>query len=206
MTSGRNIAPVEIGRDADANTADRLLDAARACIADVGWKRTTLTDVAQRAGVSRMTVYRTYRDMPTLLAELMTREFADLVAKVAANPTDARGWPDQIAVGVGATVRAVRANELFRRAVDLDPAFLEPYLFERRGRSQQVVLDLLAAQISAAQAEGGVRAGDPVAIARGIVLAVHGYALSIGTMTDDGVSESALDAELVERVRRYLAP
>ena len=32
------------------------LDAARDCILDVGWKRTTLTDVARRAGVSRMTI------------------------------------------------------------------------------------------------------------------------------------------------------
>ena len=40
------------------------LDAARACILDVGWRRTTLTEVARRAGVSRMTIYRAWPDMP----------------------------------------------------------------------------------------------------------------------------------------------
>ena len=39
---------------------DGYLDAARACILDVGWRRTTLTEVARRAGVSRMTIYRTW--------------------------------------------------------------------------------------------------------------------------------------------------
>jgi AcrR family transcriptional regulator len=38
----------------DPQTA--YLDAARACILDVGWRRTTLTEVARRAGVSRMTI------------------------------------------------------------------------------------------------------------------------------------------------------
>jgi AcrR family transcriptional regulator len=59
---------------------DAYLDAARACILDVGWRRTTLTEVARRAGVSRMTIYRSWADMPTLLGDLMTREWTGLVA------------------------------------------------------------------------------------------------------------------------------
>ena len=35
-----------------------VLDAARACVLDVGVRRTTLSDVARRAGVSRMSLYR----------------------------------------------------------------------------------------------------------------------------------------------------
>ena len=66
--------------DSPAAPADAYLDAARACILDVGWRRTTLTEVARRAGVSRMTIYRTWADMPTLLADLMTREWTGLVA------------------------------------------------------------------------------------------------------------------------------
>src|SRR3954447_68430 len=58
---------------------DAYLDAARACILDVGWRRTTLTEVARRAGVSRMTIYRTWADMPQLLGDLMTREWAGVV-------------------------------------------------------------------------------------------------------------------------------
>ena len=37
---------------------DVLLDAARACVLAVGVRRTTFSDVARRAGVSRMTLYR----------------------------------------------------------------------------------------------------------------------------------------------------
>ena len=63
----------------NADPRDAYLDAARACILDVGWRRTTLTEVARRAGVSRMTIYRAWADMPTLLGDLMTREWAGVV-------------------------------------------------------------------------------------------------------------------------------
>ena len=49
---------------------DPVLDAARESILAVGFRRTTLTDVARRAGVSRMTIYRRFADMKALLADL----------------------------------------------------------------------------------------------------------------------------------------
>jgi AcrR family transcriptional regulator len=199
MTSLRNNV------DADRSTSERLLAAARACILDVGWKRTTLTDVANRAEVSRMTVYRTFSDMPTLFAELMTQESAGVVAEVIEDQPADRSWPERIAGGVSGTVLALRDNELFRRAVDLDPEWLLPYLLDRRGRSQDGALDVLTDRIAEGQSTGEVRSGDPVVLARSVVLAAHGFALSLATMTDEGVSAEALDAELGELVRRYLA-
>src|SRR5690349_15854284 len=67
-----------------------LLDAARESIMAVGVRRTTLTDVARRAGVSRMTVYRRFPDVTALVQSLMTREFVALIndARDAA-PADA---------------------------------------------------------------------------------------------------------------------
>ena len=53
---------------------------------------------------------------------------------------------------------------------------------------------------------GGHEAVDPVAIARSLLLAGHGYVLSAHTMVDDEVSEADLDAELEHLVRRAIAP
>jgi hypothetical protein len=58
---------------------DGVLDAARTCVMAVGVRRTTFSDVARRAGVSRMTLYRRFPDLETLLSALMTREFGRLV-------------------------------------------------------------------------------------------------------------------------------
>lgn len=186
-------------------TADRLLDAVRASILSVGWKRTTLTDVASRAGVSRMTVYRTYPDMPTLFGDLMTREWAEVVAAIEASQDPHSTWPDRIARRVVGSVAALRANDLFRRIVDVDPELLLPYLLDRRGRSQDAVLELLEHRIAEGQAAGGLREGDPSLLARTMVLTAHGFLFSANTMTDDAVSIPDLDQELAELVRRHIA-
>ncbi|QZY29050.1 TetR/AcrR family transcriptional regulator [Nocardioides coralli] len=181
-----------------ADPRDGYLDAARACILDVGWRRTTLTEVARRAGVSRMTIYRAWPDMPTLLGDLMTREWGEVVATRAAAA--------DVVTAVVDTVRALRDNELFLRIVELDPELLLPYLLARRGRSQDAVLELVAARVAAGQADGTVRTGDPATIARGLLLACHGFVLSAQTMVDDQVSETDLDEELRHLLTVALAP
>jgi len=202
MTSLRHNEP------ADPQSA--YLDAARACILDVGWRRTTLTEVARRAGVSRMTIYRAWPDMPSVLGDLMTREWGEVVARAVAEADAALpGDPsaaDRLVAEVVATTRALRENELFVRIVELDAELLLPYLLTRRGRSQQAITELTAGRIREGQAEGSIRAGSPVAMSRALLLAAHGFVLSAHTMVDDEVGEDALDAELEQVVRRAVAP
>jgi len=185
-----------------SNRHNGYLDAARDCILDVGWKRTTLTDVARRAGVSRMTIYRTWPDMQTLLADLMTREWAGVATAVPHTGTT----PEEIADGVVAAIRALRGNPLFRRILDVDPELVLPYLLDRRGRSQELILEVLAERIGHGQAAGAIRAGDPRLLARTVVLAAHGLTLSAHTMADEAVTEEDLDAELARLLARGLAP
>jgi AcrR family transcriptional regulator len=185
-----------------ASAADLALDAARESILAVGWSRTTLTDVARRAGVSRMTLYRRWPDMGTLLGDLMTREWGDLVHVDTTGSTAL----DRLVRSVVGTVQAVRANPLFARIIELDPERLLPYLVERPGRSQGLVLAAVVDLVEAGQAAGEIRAGDPQLIARSIVLSCHGFVLSPQTMTRPGVSVAALDAELGALVEGYLRP
>jgi AcrR family transcriptional regulator len=189
---------------------DAYLDAARACILDVGWRRTTLTEVARRAGVSRMTIYRAWPDMGRLLGDLMTREWAGIMTggTTAGDTTDATGVDLEVDIAdrILDTVRALRDNELFVRIVELDPELLLPYLLSRRGRSQDAILAVTAALIEGGQADGTIRAGNPVAIARALLLAAHGFVLSAHTMVDDEVTEAELDAELTHLLARALAP
>ena len=186
-------------RVADPQSA--YLDAARACILDVGWRRTTLTEVARRAGVSRMTIYRAWPDMPAVLGDLMTREWGEVVAR-AVEAADAAlpGEPtaaDRLVAEVVATTRALRDNELFVRdrrarpraaaALPADPPRPQPAGDRRADRRA----DRARGRPTAASAPA-----DPVAMARALLLAAHGFVLSAHTMVDDEVSEDDLDAEL----------
>ena len=181
------------------------LDAARDCILDVGWRRTTLTEVARRAGVSRMTIYRAWPDMGSLLGDLMTREWvgiADATRVAAADTTTPAG----IAAAALSTIRALRDNELFVRIVELDPDLLLPYLISRRGRSQEALVEIMAAEIESGQASGAIRAGDAVLMARSLTLAGHGFVLSAQTMTDAEIGFAQLDAEYARLITRTLEP
>jgi len=180
------------------------LNAARDCILDVGWRRTSLTEVARRSGVSRMTIYRSWPDMPTMLGDLMTREWSEVVAgavSAADTSSASANAAERIVAEVVGTIRALRDNELFTRIVELDPVLLLPYLLNRRGRSQEAIAELTAGRIREGQADGSVRDGEPVAMARALLLAAHGFVLSSHTMVDDEVDEKALDAELEHLVR-----
>src|SRR3978361_597578 len=121
---------------------DAVLDAVRGSTLAGGWRGSTLTDVARRAGVSRMTIYRRWPDLQALVGELMTREWTAL-ALLEPGGTGLGGVVD----AVTATVRALRADELFAKIVQVDPELLLPYLLDRRGRTQDQLLDGLAAAI-----------------------------------------------------------
>lgn len=181
------------------------LEAARDSILDVGWKRTTLTEVARRAGVSRMTIYRTWPDMPTLLADLLTQEWLGVLDKVPAS-VEEEVTPRRIADGVVAAVAALRENPLLHRIIDLDPELLLPYLVDRRGRSQQAILDFLVPLIEAGQQAGTIRAGDPVLLVRTLLLSCHGLALSAQTMVGDGVTEADLNSTFADLITGGLTP
>lgn len=187
----------------EARSDDRYLDAAAEAILAVGWSRTTLTDVARRAGVSRMTLYRRWPDTRALLADLMTREWQRVAA--AAEPAPRGSTLDHLVEGVVAIVVALRADALFRRVVEVDPEELLPYLLRRRGRSQELLAVMLADRIAQGQRDGVVRPGDPQLLARAVLLAGHGFLLSAHTMT--GTHDlAAYDEQLALLVRGYLAP
>lgn len=179
----------------NGSARDAYLDSARDCILDVGWRRTTLTEVARRAGVSRMTIYRTWSDMPQLLGDLMTREWAAVVAATLATEPATDDPLELLVHALVSTVRALRENELFVRIVELDPELLLPYLLSRRGRSQQAILELLEEQVRAGQVQGAIRDGSPATMARMLALSAHGFVVSAHTMVDDQASLEDLDAE-----------
>lgn len=181
----------------------RILDAARDSIVDIGWRRTTLTEVARRAGLSRMTVYRRYPDAVAIYADLMTREWADQAPTgVDTADTSAHG----IAVLITERLDILRRDPLFQRLIELDPDILLPYLTERRGRTQQAVLTLLAPLIEHGQNERTIRRGSADLLARSILLAAQGFLVSPRTMVDAEVSDADLHSELITLVERYLQP
>ncbi|WSM80019.1 TetR/AcrR family transcriptional regulator [Streptomyces cellulosae] len=177
---------------------DAVLDAVRDCVLAVGVRRTTLTDVARRAGVSRMTLYRRWPDVRSLVGDLMTREWI----AVATGAMPERG-PDMTArelltVGLVDAVRDFVAHPLFRKILDVDPELLLPYVLDRRGASQEALLELLAGVLREGHADGSVRRAPVERQARSVLLIVQSFTLSLRTMTDEDDPELSAEAFLGE--------
>jgi AcrR family transcriptional regulator len=189
-------------RDFDPDFA--LLDAARACVLAVGVRRTTFSDVARRAGVSRMTLYRRFGDLEALLAALMTSEFGRLIATAREHAAALPTTRERVVATVVHGARALAEDPLFGRLVDLDPELLLPYVTVRLGGVQRIAVAGTAEDLEAGAGDGSVRSdAAPAVLAAGIELMVRGFVLAAHAERDP-----ALDpwAELSRAVDGYLRP
>ncbi|MFF2572814.1 TetR/AcrR family transcriptional regulator [Streptomyces sp. NPDC058084] len=188
---------------------DAVLDAVRDCVMAVGVRRTTMTDVARRAGVSRMTLYRRWPDVRSLVGDLMTREWIDVATGAMPEPRAGTDTRTRMVDGLVAGVRAFRTHPLFHKILDVDPELLLPYMLDRRGASQDALLELLGATLREGHADGSVRTTHPERQARAVLLTVQSFALSLRTMTDeddDELNGAAFYAELHTLLERILSP
>jgi AcrR family transcriptional regulator len=164
---------------------DLLLDAALECVLAVGVRRTTLSDVARTAGVSRMTLYRRFPDVRGMLSALITREFGKILGaatEAAREEETARG---QLVVASVHTLRALAANPLMHAVIERDAEMLVPYIFERIGTSQRMTEEYLYAQLAAGHADGSIRSAELRVQARTIFMLVQPYVFTIRPSTSD---------------------
>ncbi|MEE1671035.1 TetR/AcrR family transcriptional regulator [Streptomyces sp. WAC07094] len=193
----------------NASDSDPVLDAVRDCVLAVGVRRTTLTDVARRAGVSRMTLYRRWPDVRTLVGDLMTREWIEAATRAMPEPEPGTSARTLIVEGLVRGVDAFRRHPLFRKIVDVDPELLLPYVLDRRGASQEALLELLADSVEKGHTDGSVCPGHPQRQARALLLVAQSFTLSLRTMTDEGddeLSPEAFYGELRTILERTLTP
>lgn len=171
---------------------DLLLDVARDCVLTLGVGRTTLTEVARRAGVSRMTLYRRFPDARSLIAALMTREFGGLLTT---SPVPAPTARERLVLGVVEAVRVLVANPIMRAVLDLEPELIMPYVVQRLGSTQRLAEEYLRVEVKAGHADGSIRLADVPTQVRALLLVVQSFVLSFQPAVAD-VDSNDLLAEL----------
>ena len=114
-----------------ADTASRILDAAFACFGDQGLGRTTMEDVARRAGITRQTVYRYFPSKDDLVMALVLRE-EDRFIEGTRRAFAADGTLEEALYrGVLYCLRFAREHPLLDRLLRSDAESLLPYLTTR---------------------------------------------------------------------------
>jgi AcrR family transcriptional regulator len=181
-----------------------VLTAVRDSVLAVGVRRTTLTDVARRAGVSRMTLYRLVPDVETLLLELMTRELGALLVDVEAEVARRRTARARLVAMMVEVARRLPDDPLFRRVLDVDPELLLPYLTDRIGSTQRIGLGHLRRGIAEGHADRSVRRGDLDVMALTLLVSVTSAVVSARLL--DTVGRDAALRELERGLDGWLRP
>lgn len=195
----RGLAPTA---DAPADElAERVLDAALELVAAAGVRHLTMDDVAARAKVGRMTVYRRFGTRQALLDALAAREAGRCLARVAGSFDAADPLPDRAADVFVAVLQVIREHPLLARLARVEPEALLTELTRNDSEAFALVREFLVAQVRLAQAAGELVEADPAALAE--------LALRLGAsfvLLPDGVFTDRDDAAARELMRTVLAP
>ena len=189
--------------DALDPTATSILDAARAAVLDFGVRRVTLSDIASRAGVSRMTVYNRFGDLESLLWTLITREFLSRIEWIA-REREWRHGRERLVSLLARAARQLPANPLLRKVHASEPELLTPYVFQRLGAAQQTALEVISRAVADGQRDGSIRTGSVEAIAAAALLIAQSFVFS--TATIDTAPQDELLRELELALEGLLSP
>ena len=181
MSAGAAIADlVARGGDELDEYAERILEAAREELAAYGLRRTTLDDIAARAGVGRATLYRRFANRDTLLAALVAREVRRLIASVDAQLRLFETPSERLVAAFLAFISQLREHRLLRRLVVSDPDEILPILASPS--TLALGRDYIAAQAARERAAGARLTAEPSVIGELLARFAQSLALTPATV------------------------
>jgi AcrR family transcriptional regulator len=179
----------------------RILDAALELAAASGIRNLTMDEVARRAGVGRMTVYRRFGDKARLVEALSVRESRRCLEELDAAIGPDAPIEDQVAAGFVTSLRLAREHPLLARLARFEPEAVLGALRADGGAVFAAARAFVAARLLASQRAGVIGEMDVEAAAELLVRVTVSFVL---------VQDSALplddDERAAELARRLLAP
>jgi TetR/AcrR family transcriptional regulator, repressor for uid operon len=137
-------------------TGARILDAAYELFCHIGIQRTTMEDVARRAGISRITIYRRFANKSALIDQLVRRELSRYLDQFRIDIQHAETAADRVVLGFTSALRATRRNPLIGGLLAVDPNALIPTTIRDGGRTLATVREFVAGQLRREQHAGNV--------------------------------------------------
>ncbi len=143
---------------ADSETDDRdpVLDAALAAFLDFGIRRTSMGEIARRAGISPATLYRRYAAKSDVVMAVGLREASRDIAAIDARVDTSAAPAEQLTQMYLEVSRRVRGNQLLRRVLDTEPETVLPRLTLEAGPLLDIGRSYLAEFLRRLQREGHV--------------------------------------------------
>jgi AcrR family transcriptional regulator/DNA-binding MarR family transcriptional regulator len=148
----------------------RLLAGAVAAIDELGYTRTTVTQITARAGVSRRTFYEVFGDQEACLIALLDDAIALVEEEIRMEVPRGAGWRERVRGGLGAILAFFDREPALARVCVVQALRGGPKVLERR----ELALARLAETIDAGRGERARAAKCTPVTAEGLVGAVFG--------------------------------
>ncbi len=149
--------------------ADELLDrvaaAALAEFAEFGIRRSTIDDVARRAGVSRVTVFRRFETKQRLVEIVVAREVRRGVAEMTRTWEGGESLEQRLLNGFSFAVGFISGHPLFGRLLRSEPEVLLPLLTVDGGPVLALYRSLIAELLRSEIQAGRAATADPDGVA-----------------------------------------
>ena len=136
---------VENADEADT-VRTRLLDAAHEQFCRSGIQRSSMEEVARRANLSRVTLYRRFETKDALVEQVLLREFRRYFDRFLVDIRSARTVADRIVLGFVSSLTAIRTNSLIGGLLDAEPTLLAGLLVDD-GRMLAIARQFVAGQL-----------------------------------------------------------
>ncbi|MFN3713151.1 MAG: TetR/AcrR family transcriptional regulator [Alcanivoracaceae bacterium] len=149
-----------------ASSNDQVLDAALGLFIEFGLRRTSMDDVARKAGMGRATVYRRFGDKDQLVQAVILRECQQQLALIEERLQGMGSTVDAMVEAFVLAVTRAHRHPLLVRLLHSEPDTILPYLTVALPQATTTFARLyLAAQISKAQKAGQLaqRPAEPLA-------------------------------------------
>ncbi|GAA4870018.1 TetR/AcrR family transcriptional regulator [Saccharopolyspora cebuensis] len=183
-------------------TIGRVLEAAYEQFCRTGTRRSTMEDVARRAGVSRITVYRRFTTKDTLVEQVVRREFRRYFDQFRLDIKDARTVADRVELGFASSLRAIRRNPLIGGLMAVEPDVVVPSLVGDGGRTMATVSRFVADRLRSEQRAGHVSADVDVDLVAEMMVRVSTSFL----VTPSELIDLDDDEQVRDVARRFLVP
>ncbi|WP_330232205.1 TetR/AcrR family transcriptional regulator [Nocardia sp. NBC_00508] len=180
---------------------EKLLESALSAFLDFGIKRTSMGEIARRAGISPATLYRRYESKNDLVEAVSVREAQRFVAAIDRRVQTVSGTDDQLVEIFVAFITAIAGNELLRRLLRTEPDLILPRLTTDAGPILAVGRAYLAEKLRELRNAGGTHAFDADLVAE----IMARLALSLA-LTPDGLIPVTDQDAAREFARRTLLP
>nr|WP_233510689.1 TetR/AcrR family transcriptional regulator [Actinomadura craniellae] len=195
------IDAVEQVDDTD-ETRVRVLDAAYEQFCRLGVQRSTMEDVARRAGISRVTLYRRFATKDALVAQVVRREFRRYFDQFLVEIQEAETVADRVVLGFVSSLRAIRSNPMIGGLIDTEPDLLVSSMINDGGRTLATVRQFLAGQLRHEQHAGNVPEDLDVDHVAELMVRISASFLAIPSHLIDLDD----DEQLAALARRFLVP